>query len=102
MPFKYDKAEDQDWFCFPIHNGNPISRAWIQDYARCMNRSPDDWVIDAIVWFMHECDRQGAHGTPEEIPTNPHAGYTKTAPWRLRLSEFLYGLAEKVVGFTDA
>ena len=101
MPFKYNEKTDKEWFMIPLHMGTPISRAWIQDYARSTDRSPDDWVQDALVWFMHECDRQGAHGKQEEIPSDPYAGCTKLSPWRIRLSEWLYGLAEAVVGFED-
>ncbi len=101
MPFVYDKEKDKEWFAIPLHMGTPFSRAWIQDYARSMGCSPDDWVEDALVWFMHECDRQGAHGKQEEKPFDPYAGYTKRARWRIRLSEWLIGLADKIVGLTD-
>ncbi len=101
MPFKYNEKTDKDWFMIPLHMGTPISRAQIQDYASCMNLSPDVWVQDALVWFMHECDRQGAHGKQEEIPYDPYAGYTKRAQWRISLSEWLIGLADKIVGLTD-
>ena len=101
MPFKYNEKSDNEWFMIPLNNGTPMSRAWIQDYARSMNREPDEWVQDALVWFMHECDRQGAHGRQETKPFDPYAGYTKRAQWRIHLSERLHGLAEKVVGLTD-
>jgi hypothetical protein len=102
MPFKYNEKTDKEWFMIPLHNGSPLSRAWIQDYARCMNVTEDAWVQDALVWFMHECDRQGAHGKKDDTPVDPYAGYTKRAQWRISLSEWLHGLAEKVVGFEDA
>ncbi len=99
MPFRYNEKEDREWFMVPLHMGTPISRAWIQDYARSMDKSPDDWVQDALVWFMHECDRQGAHGTQDPAPVKVER--MPPALWRARLSEFLYGLADKVVGLED-
>ena len=99
MPFKYDKTADQDWLCIPIKNGNPVSRAGIQDYARCTNRSPDDWVNDALVWFMHECDRQGAHGSQNYL--FPKVERKRVAPWRTKLADRLYGLADSVAGLED-
>ena len=44
MPFRYNEKEDREWFMVPLHMGTPISRAWIQDYARSMDKSPDDWA----------------------------------------------------------
>ena len=101
MPFKYNERTNEEWFMIPLFNGSVISRAGIQDYARCMNVTEDRWMEDAVVWFMHECDRQGAHGQMELKPADPLAGYTKRAPWRINLSERLHGLADKVVGLED-
>ena len=99
MPFKYNEKSDKEWFMIPLHNGCPISRAWIQDYARCMNVTADVWVQDALVWFMHECDRQGAHGSREYL--YPKAEKKEIAPWRIRISETLYGWADKLAGLED-
>ena len=101
MPFKYNEKTDKESFVIPLKQGTPFTRARIQDYASCMDTTPDNWVQDAIVWFMHECDRQGAHGRQAAQPIDPYAGYTKRAPWRISLSECLHGLADKVVGLTD-
>ncbi len=99
MPFQYNEKTDKEWFMIPLHMGTPISRAWIQDYARSMDKTPDDWVQDALVWFMHECDRQGAHGNPQPTPVKVER--TPPALWRIRVSEVLYGLADKVIGLED-
>ncbi len=99
MPFQYNEKTDKEWFMIPLHMGTPISRAWIQDYARSMDKTPDDWVQDALVWFMHECDRQGAHGNPQPAPVKVER--TPPALWRIRVSEVLYGLADKVIGLED-
>ena len=63
--FKYDKETGREWIEIELKPGRPLSRATIQDYARCMGVKPEIWVSDALVWFMHECDRQGAHGSTE-------------------------------------
>lgn len=96
--FKYDKAADREWIEIELHRSGPYTRATIQDYARCMNVSPDDWVHDALVWFMHECDRQGAHreATPvRKLPKKP------VPAWRVRLADRLYGWAMKLDGTED-
>ena len=95
--FHYDEKTDREWFEIELSTQAPYSRATIQDYARCMDRSPRDWVYDALVWFMQECDRQGVHGAP---PTSACKAETRppVPAWRVRLSEFFYGLAMKLDG----
>ena len=92
--FKYDEQADREWFEIELHNGTPFSRATIQDYARCMDKTPNDWVHDALVWFMHECDRQGAHGTP--TPVRKPVERKPVPAWRTRLADRLYGWAMKL------
>lgn len=97
--FKYDKEANREWFEIELTPGTPYSRATIQDYARCMNRSPEDWVLDALVWFMHECDRQGAHGSQEHM--YPRTERKRVAPWRTRLADRFYGWADSLAGLED-
>lgn len=95
--FHYDEKTDREWFEIELSTQAPYSRATIQDYARCMNRTPRVWVYDALVWFMQECDRQGAHGAP---PTQAHTAeeHPHVPAWKKRLAERLYGLAMKLDG----
>lgn len=92
--FKYDEANDREWFEIELKRSGPFSRARIQDYSRAMDKTPNDWVHDALVWFMHECDRQGAHGTP--TPVRKPVERKPIPAWKLRLSERLYGWAMKL------
>ena len=94
--FKYDEAANREWFEVELTPGTPYSRATIQDYARSMNVEPENWVLDALVWFMHECDRQGAHGNFEDRTTDYRPPRAPVARWRVRVSEWLYGLADKI------
>ena len=100
MPFKYNEKTNREWFMIPLYMGTPISRAWIQDYARSMDKSPDDWVQDALVWFMHECDRQGAHGSP--APVKKPVERKPIPAWRIRLADRMYGWAMKLDGSEEA
>ena len=97
--FKYDEKADREWFEIELHNGTPFSRATIQDYSRCMNVNPNDWVHDGLVWWMHECDRQGAHGSQEHM--FPKVEKKRVAPWRTKLADTLYGWADKLAGLED-
>ena len=94
--FKYDEAADREWIEIELKPGRPLSRATIQDYARCMGVKPENWVSDALVWFMHECDRQGAHGSP--TPVKKPVERKQIPPWKIRLADRLYGWAMKLDG----
>jgi len=94
--FKWDEKRNREWIEIELKPGRPLSRATIQDYARCMNVEPENWVQDALVWFMHECDRQGAHGRLDP-PKKPSE--RKSVPlWKRQLADRLYGWAMKLDG----
>jgi len=94
--FKYDETTKREWFEVELVPGNPISRAGIQDYAAGMNMEPERWVFDGLVWWMHECDRQGAHGNFQARTKDYAPPREPVARWRVRLSEWLYGLADRI------
>lgn len=94
--FKYDEKADREWFEIELDPGTPYSRANIQDYARSMGVKPEAWVLDGLVWWMHECDRQGAHGNHDARTTDYTPPREPVAAWRVRLSEWLYGLADRI------
>lgn len=93
----------RDWIKIYLTPGTPVSRATLQDYAACMGRSVDEWAVDALVWFEHECDRQGAHPEYERefeaALAVEKAQYEREHPtprWRRRLAEWLMIAAEKI------
>ena len=94
--FKYDEASGREWVEIDLQRSGPYTRATIQDYARCMNVDPRDWVYDALAWFMHECDRQGAHGSP--TPVKKPVECKEIPAWKQRMADRLYGLAMKLDG----
>lgn len=98
--FNYDKEKDREWIEIELHPGTPISRAEIQDYARCMNVKPENWVQDALVWFMHECDRQGAHTPP--TPVKKPSEKAQVPQWKKQVADRLYGMAMRLDGTEDA
>ena len=97
--FKYDEEADREWLEIELHPDCPISRARIQDYARSTHRKPETWVSDALVWFMHECDRQGAHGSREYL--YPKVEKKRVPLWRTQIADRLYGWADKIAGLED-
>ena len=46
--FKYDEGTGREWIEVELSREPPFSVATIQDYARWANRSPEDWVCDAL------------------------------------------------------
>lgn len=90
--FKYDEKTNREWVEIDLKPDTPFSRASFQDYAAWANRSPHDWLIDGLEYWMKECDRQGAHGQYVHVP----APKPVISRWRVRLSEWLYGLADKI------
>ena len=98
--FKYDEKNDREWFEIELNREFPYSRAAIQDYASRMGVTPRTWVLDAIVWFMHECDRQGAHGS--SAPTRERTERKSVPAWRVRIAERLYEAADELSGIAHA
>ena len=98
-----DPNAKRDFMKIYLTPGTPVSRATLQDYAGWANRNVYDWVLDAIVWFEHECDRQGAHAERERefeaalaVEKAQYEHEHPTHEWRKRLAERLMILAEKI------
>ena len=98
MPFSPDtNPNERDYFTLYLSDAGPISRARLQDYARKCERSVDDWLVDAIEWFMHECDRQFDAVAQADIPRTD-TEIERPPEWRLRLADSLHTMAERVAG----
>lgn len=94
--FKWDETAQREWFEIELKPGTPICRAWIQDYASWAHQTPREWLQDGIVAWMHECDRQGAHGVyvKEKQPQERK----KIPMWRTKLADRFYGWADVLAG----
>ena len=96
--FKYDEQNKREWFEVELFPGTLFSRATIQDYARGMGMEPKQWVDEGIAFWMGWCDKQGAHGHQEDIPTPP----PRVPAWRVRLAERFYRIADRLSSVEDS
>lgn len=98
MPFSPNpNTNERDSFVLMLNDEGPISRARLQEYARMCDRDVDAWLVDAIVWFMHECDRQFAPCAQPDV-RGEDSTRERTPEWRLRIADTLHTMAERVAG----